>query len=200
MDHSTPLSCIMTKLRTRRRNGMRSQPIIGDNAAGPVPWSRLEERLLLARRVRPSLSFVRFFLAETPGNEAEVWLSPRLHGAFASTYKRSNIFNHCTVEASLYERATADRTTSNTVITPTPANAASARLCQSKSPLRVTMQAPERTKNDEQHSQPNATISSPSKRFPRASHTSPGTSTISPNPTAPIPAPTTAPNADCPTR
>src|SRR5439155_4350221 len=113
------------------------------------------------------------------------------------TYKRSNVFNHCTAEASLYERAPADRTTSNTVITPTPANAASARLCQSKSPPSVTMLASERAPNDEQHSaiSPNSAI---------ATQISGGTSTLSPNPTVTIPAPTTAPNAvpsaDCPTR
>src|SRR6266480_2080708 len=113
------------------------------------------------------------------------------------TYKRSNVFNHCTAEASLYERAPADRTTSNTVITPTPANAASARLCQSKSPPSVTMLASERTTNDEQHSiiWPNSA---------RSAHTSIGTSMIRPDPTAIIPAPTTAPDADpkadCPTR
>src|SRR5258708_30390673 len=117
-------------------------------------------------------------------------------GAFASTYKRANVFTHCTAEASLYERAPADRTTSNTVVTPTPANAASAKLCQSKSLPSVTMQAPESTTNDEQHSAswPNSA---------RATHTSPGTSTPSPNPPATIPAPITAPkaapNADCTT-
>src|SRR5712692_3957321 len=113
-------------------------------------------------------------------------------GAFASTYKRSNVFNYCTAEASLDECAKAARTTSNTVITPTPANAASARLCQSKSPPSVTMQAPESTTNDEQHSAiwPNSA---------RSSHTSLGPIAISPNPTATIPAPTTAPNADCTT-
>src|SRR5260370_12561736 len=73
-------------------------------------------------------------------------------GAFASTYKRSNVFTHCTAEASLYKRAPADRTTSNTVIPPTPANAASAQLFQSKSPPSVTMQPPASTTNNDQHS------------------------------------------------
>src|SRR3989442_9083196 len=112
-------------------------------------------------------------------------------------YKRPDIFNHCTTGAFLYERASTDRTTSNIVITPTPANAASARLCQSKSPPSVTMLASERTTNDEQHSiiWPNSA---------RSAHASTGTSTIRPDPTATIPTPTTAPHADpkadCPTR
>ena len=38
---------------------------------------------------------------------------PAVMGALASTYKRANVFTHCTAEASLYERAEAARTTSN---------------------------------------------------------------------------------------
>src|SRR5438067_5069959 len=100
-------------------------------------------------------------------------------------------------QAYLYERASTDRTMSNTVITPTPANAASARLCQSKSPPSVTMLVSVRAPNDEQHSaiSPNSAI---------ATQISGGTSALNTNPTATIPAPTTAPNAvpstDCPTR
>src|SRR5712692_2636119 len=117
--------------------------------------------------------------------------------AVAAMYKRPDFFNHCTTGAFLYERAPTDRMTSSVVITPTPANAASARLCQSKSPPSVTMLVSVRAPNDEQHSaiSPNSAI---------ATQISGGTSTLSPNPTVTIPAPTTAPNAvpsaDCPTR
>src|SRR5690348_11324875 len=92
---------------------------------------------------------------------------PHTAWRFVSTYKRSNVFNHCTAEASLYEHTTADRTMSNPVITPTPANVASARLCQSKSPPSITMLVSEKTTNDEQQLPISSNSASPNPTLPQ---------------------------------